>query len=150
MLCVKCKKNQATNIYERMTDGSFRTQYYCAACYQKRFLVVEESGKEASVCSRCGRTAEDFLSFGLVGCEECYRTLSASVMPAVIRMQGREKHCGKTPAGTDTFDDLEVRRRELKAEVEKRLRERDFEYARKYLQELKEVNSALGKRGGKL
>lgn len=146
MLCCKCKKNQATNTCEKSVDGKKRTEYYCSDCYRRLFIAADDASPsgEFAVCPRCGTTTEDFRAGGLVGCAECYRFLAAEVIPAVIRMQGREAHCGKVPKKrAQSREELERRRKDLQAEVEKRLRARDFEQARKYSEELKDVNVAL-------
>lgn len=148
MLCCACKKNQATNMYERSADGKKRTEYYCSDCYRRLFITADgfPATGELAVCPRCGTTTKDFLSHGVVGCEECYVHLAAEVIPAVVRMQGREAHCGKRPknGAERKREELETRRKKLKAEVEKRLRAGDYESARKYSEELKDVNAALG------
>lgn len=94
MLCCSCKKNQATNIHEKITDGRKQTEYYCADCYRRLFLSATQ---KSDVCPVCGRTAKEFSSTGLVGCGACYKYLVNVVAPVVLRMQGADKHVGKTP-----------------------------------------------------
>ena len=98
MLCCQCKKNQATNIYEKETDGVKSVSYYCTDCYSRLFLSASQhSGKKKSVCSVCGTTEEEFQKTGLVGCASCYQELESCVLASVIGMQGIETHAGKVP-----------------------------------------------------
>ncbi len=102
MLCCSCKKNQATNIYRKITDGKKQTEYYCADCYRRLFISTAktETPKQLSVCPYCQTTAEDFLASGLVGCEKCYQYLAETIRPVIENMQGSKTHCGKTPTLT--------------------------------------------------
>lgn len=97
MLCCSCKKNQATNIHEKITDGRKQTEYYCADCYRRLFITAPLSASKNAVCPRCKTTAEEFFKSGLVGCEDCYSYLASSVEPVVLRMQGGDRHVGKRP-----------------------------------------------------
>lgn len=105
MLCEHCKQNQATNKYEKTVDGKKRAEFYCDDCF-RRLFISEESGfsldgdeksVQREVCPFCGTTAEEFMETGLCGCEKCYQTLAPVVVPAVIQMQGIERHVGKIP-----------------------------------------------------
>lgn len=97
MLCCSCKKNQATNIHEKTTDGRKQTEYYCADCYRRLFISAPSSAPKNAVCPRCKTTAEEFFRSGLVGCADCYTYLAAAVDPVVFRMQGGDRHVGKHP-----------------------------------------------------
>lgn len=110
MLCCHCKKNQALKTREKAVDGKIRTEYYCLDCYRRLFIsaddIPEQPGGpgQISVCPYCGTSEEDFRTRGLVGCAQCYVYLARAVIPAVIRMQGDEVHCGKTPAAAENSD----------------------------------------------
>ena len=102
MLCCHCKKNQATKTYDRITDGKKQTEYYCLDCYHRLFISIEADAAEGkggdrqiAMCPYCGTSEEDFRACGLVGCAQCYQSLSKAVIPVVIRLQGTETHCGK-------------------------------------------------------
>ena len=150
MLCSSCKKNQATNIYERITDGKKQTEYYCADCYRRLFHSAERSGEKAvnGVCSVCGYTAKEYFSSGLVGCEHCYKSLKNALYPSIQRMQGKDVHIGKTPQPVHALSPEEERRKALRLEVEMRIKNKDYKRANECLAELKELNLTLAK-GGK-
>ena len=59
MLCVNCKKNQATKTYERIRKGKPAVEYYCMACYAEKFLSALDTGVGISACPYCGTTAEE-------------------------------------------------------------------------------------------
>ena len=99
MLCVQCKKNQATKTYEQIKSGGKVTEYYCLDCYHRFFLDQQEveSDLALSACPYCGVTAEEFKNTKMVGCAYCYKMLGGAVMPEIIKMQGIKGHVGKCP-----------------------------------------------------
>lgn len=147
MLCRSCKKNQATNIYERITDGKKQTEYYCADCYHRLFHSTQNIEEKEVVCKACGCTAKEFLSSGLVGCEHCYTALKGFIEPSVKRMQGKEVHVGKTPAFSDVKTDVKDKIKALRSEVEACIKNRDYKRANECLAELKKLNLSLQEEG---
>ena len=145
MLCSSCKKNQATNIYERITDGKKQTEDYCADCYRRLFHSTENTRQNAEnlVCNVCGYTAKEYFASGLVGCEHCYEALKDALSPSIKRMQGKEEHVGKTPNPVKGISPLEERRKALRLEVEMRLKNKDYKRASECLAELKELNGSM-------
>lgn len=99
MQCFNCKENEATKTYEQVKNGKKSVSYYCLDCYHRLFLYVEEAeGEESlSACPYCGITLSEFKAKKLVGCAYCYRTMTADIMPMIIKMQGAEAHKGKNP-----------------------------------------------------
>ena len=113
MLCCHCKKNQATKTYDRITDGKKQTEYYCLDCYHRLFISIEADAAEGkggdrqiAMCPYCGTSEEDFRARGLVGCAQCYQSLSKAVIPVVIRLQGTETHCGKKPRNSGEREEM--------------------------------------------
>ena len=132
MLCGQCKKNQATKAYEQIKKGKKEVEYYCLECYQTLFLYVEEQTEnKQNVCPYCGTSVSELKRRNLVGCANCYKTLSATVTPIVIKMQGSETHQGKTVGETER-ERIERRCYELKTMAKKSYVENDFESAREY------------------
>lgn len=132
MLCGKCKKNQATKAYEQVKKGKKEVGYYCLDCYQKLFLYVEDNANtDGAVCPYCGVSVAEFKRRNLVGCANCYKTLSAVITPVIIKMQGGEVHKGKT-AYENSQEAIERRCYELKTMAKKCHSENDFEGAREY------------------
>lgn len=99
MLCLQCKKNQATKTYEQVKNGVKQTEYYCLDCYHRLFLCQQEAEGELalSACPYCGVTAAEFQKTKMVGCAYCYQMLEKTLWPEVIKMQGGKAHKGKKP-----------------------------------------------------
>ncbi len=147
MLCCHCKKNQAIKSHERQTDGKKRTEYYCLDCYRRLFLSADEGERapegQIAMCPYCGTSEEDFRTRGRVGCAQCYRYLARTVMPAIIRMQGDEVHCGKRREISDEREEMISRRDFLKDKIEEYMRARNYDAVKKCSDELKELKRAL-------
>ena len=154
MLCCHCKKNQATKTYDRITDGKKQTEYYCLDCYHRLFISIEADAAEGkggdrqiAMCPYCGTSEEDFRACGLVGCAQCYQSLSKAVIPVVIRLQGTETHCGKKPRNSGEREEMVRRRNLLKTRVEELIKNRSYEAAKMCSDELKRLNKLLYKEG---
>jgi protein-arginine kinase activator protein McsA len=121
MLCLQCKKNQATKTYEQIKNGVNQTEYYCLDCYHRLFLCQQEAEGEValSACPYCGTKAEEIKKTKMVGCAYCYHTLEKTVWQEVLKMQGAEAHKGKHPTLEDGLDAIAVGERGKKEAVEK-------------------------------
>ena len=129
MLCVNCKKNQATKTYEQIKKGKSETLYYCLECYHKFFLDAEENYElKRSACPYCGCTVAEFKKRNLVGCAYCYQTLQHAVTPVTIKFQGAEVHKGKPPFGKE--EKVRLMEYELKTIINKCTSEGNFERAK--------------------
>ncbi len=108
MLCLQCKKNQATKTYEQIKNGVKNTEYYCLDCYHRLFLCQQEAeGEEMlSACPYCGVTAQEFERTKMVGCAYCYRMMENVVLPAIVKMQGAKGHVGKFPTIEEGLEPL--------------------------------------------
>ena len=119
-LCIACKKNQPIVLYERKTVDGPKTEPYCLACYEKLFLTVEPEEAETralTVCPYCGSTVDELKKTGLVGCANCYKSMSGAVIPTVVRMQqgGKDAHRGKVSENVRRKSRAERRYEELLA-----------------------------------
>ena len=141
MLCQKCKKNQATKLYESVKNGNPTKEYFCLDCYDKLFRKEEypqaENGKE---CPYCGMQAETLKKRQLVGCAMCYQTLSAVTGAMVNKMQGEQTHDGKSPVGGQS-ERVARRCGELKLLIEKSNKEKNFSLSRTYTEQLIRLQS---------
>ena len=117
MLCIKCRKNQATKTYERVVGGEKREEFYCLSCFHESFLSVDvdgmEHGKTYSTCPYCNTSVETLQKTSLVGCAHCYQTIGVAAIPMVVRMQGVEAHRGKTASVPSQEEQVQLRRNEL-------------------------------------
>ena len=103
--------------------------------------------RQIAMCPYCGTSEEDFRACGLVGCAQCYQSLSKAVIPVVIRLQGTETHCGKKPRNSGEREEMVRRRNLLKTRVEELIKNRSYEAAKMCSDELKRLNKILYKEG---
>lgn len=155
MACGYCGKNQAVKTYEEIKNGKKQTEYYCLDCYHKLFLYTDGAEGESSLsaCPYCEMTVAEIRRTKLVGCANCYKMLSDSLLPSVVKMQGVKAHRGKTPPletdGTETgelFDEyrkqaverarFERRCNELEVIIAKLKAENNYEDAKGYADKL--------------
>ncbi len=143
MLCAKCKKNQATKTYELIKNGKTETTYYCLECYHNEFVYVDTE-TTFSVCPYCGTTAAQFKKTSLVGCAHCYETLAHVVFPLVSKMQGGERHRGKSAYATEE-ERIARRCNELDIMAKKHYLENDDKSAAVYEEK---IDALREKKGG--
>ncbi|MBE7085091.1 MAG: hypothetical protein E7368_03455 [Clostridiales bacterium] len=108
-------------------------------CYHKGFVYVEE-GEALSACPYCGTTVAQFKKSSLVGCAQCYQTLAHAVFPVITKMQGGEKHCGKSAYETESAR-IERRLNELNMMAKKYYRENDDKSAAVYEEKIDELRT---------
>ena len=142
MLCVNCKKNQATKTYERIRKGKPAVEYYCMACYAEKFLSALDTGVGISACPYCGTTAEEIKKRNLVGCAKCYDAMETVLYPIVTAFQGEEAHTGKKPLGGEA-ERVARRYYELSTIYQKRIDEKDEEGANLYKQRMTALKSGV-------
>ncbi len=143
MLCLQCKKNQATKTYEQVKNGVKNTEYYCLDCYHRLFLCQQEaeSDETLSACPYCGTTAQEFEKTKMVGCAYCYQMMASVVLPAVVKMQGSKGHVGKSPTLEEDLEPL-LPSEKAKAEAFRRTK------FRRQCRELEMIIEKLQKDGG--
>lgn len=148
MLCQNCKKNEANMHMKRIINGRAEEFHLCADCarslgYTGSFSDFglgfgdllsdflgrnEASSLQSQKCHICGKSFEDIVSDGKVGCAECYNTFYDKLLPSLKRIHGNLKHTGKSPSGVfneNKSEDVSF----LKAELEKAVSEQNFELA---------------------
>lgn len=140
MLCVKCKKNQATKSYIDTKNPKRGAEYYCLDCYERTFGEADKETPSVLACPYCGVTAVEVKKRNIVGCAMCYETLKEVLAPLVCKFQGENTHTGKSPAGGERED---IRRRcyELKSLADKLNDDGDFDGARAYIERLSALQS---------
>ena len=130
MLCIHCKKNQATKTYERLKNGKKEMEYYCLSCY--RYAVAEQEDlSPRSACPYCGTTIAELKKRNLVGCAQCYTTLAHALQPTIQKMQGATSHVGARPFENDG-NKKQMRILELRTLAEKCYAENDDAAAARY------------------
>ena len=134
MLCNHCKKRQATKTREERIDGEKTSGYYCADCYHALFLSADEAKPSPSKCPYCGKSKENVLRSGLVGCAYCYQVFAKELIPVIIGAQGDRAHVGESPALTKQ-ERLQKRYEELQVLLLESTEAADLEKVKEYSKE---------------
>lgn len=125
MLCDECKKNQATYHSIKKINGVTTEKHLCYECHMKQAekelpfgvdglfsgfknLFSMPTHRAAYRCSVCGTTSDEFLETGFVGCQNCYKDLSAVIMPVVSKVQNDTHHVGKSPYGIGSSSENDI------------------------------------------
>lgn len=169
MLCERCKENEANVHIAKIINGVKQQLNLCEKCakeigsfngYTDMNLVspftfqnilsgimdyisqpVEKGNDYIPVCRSCGTSYKEFREKGLVGCSECYKNLSSTLMPVIKSVQGNIHHVGKIPkkAGKDILDKNRIL--ELKEELQKAITLEEYERAAEIRDEIKEIQN---------
>ena len=99
MACKICNRTDALKTYTLRNGLQGKTEEYCANCYNRLFLDEKKADEETSfsACPYCGTTVAELQKTKMTGCGYCYRMLYDSVLPVIVKMQGKKAHNGKTP-----------------------------------------------------
>ena len=112
MLCIRCKKEQATLFYTQNINGKETSAALCRACAKQAGLggtnifaplfhtanKAQPSASNEKRCNLCGLGWKDILSMGKVGCPTCYDTFHDELRDTIRSIHGSAKHCGMTPS----------------------------------------------------
>lgn len=164
MLCQNCKKNEATMHLKRIVNGTSSQEHLCADCarslgYGDAFSGLgmsfgdilgdifgkgEIAGAGSSLkCPMCGKTFDEIIASGTVGCAECYATFYEKLLPSLRKIHGRAAHVGKSPVKTN---DVAALLDELNEKMRTAVSEQNFELAA----QLRDKISALSDEGADL
>jgi len=114
MLCMICKKNEATVHMTDIHDNQKHEMHICPECAKKQGILIkaqdalagliekfgEAAAKEAEKipnlrCPKCGATYEDFRKRGRLGCPHDYEVFEEALKPLLVRIHGATEHVGK-------------------------------------------------------
>jgi len=165
MKCQKCKVNDATTHIKRIVNGKYTEYILCADCAHEMgfdnvldtsmpdmfggfiksiFSAALPSRSQATRCPVCASSYGDIKNTGKVGCAACYEIFYDELLPSVKGIHGNTQHCGKvSKTYLDTEGDVENVESEptlesLKAELEKAVKEQNFELAAELRDKIKE------------
>lgn len=162
MICQKCRKNKATTTITQNINGHVTVGHYCSECASKMGIASVGSvlgsmlggmfadfvqPLETEKCRVCGRSFNDFTRYGKAGCPNCYIQFYPQLLPTLRRVHGKAAHIGKRPArlaagkaGEQAATAQETGAAKidsLKAELEKAVREQEYERAAQLRDEIK-------------
>ncbi len=165
MKCQKCGANNANTHVKTVINGEFREYDLCSDCAKKMgytnlfgdmqdefssflgsfFGNALPARTQATRCEFCGSTYSDIAKSGHVGCAHCYETFGDELQPLIRRIHGNTTHCGKNSRIADKSKSEkspeEVKQdkiKKLRAELDKAVKEQNFEYAAELRDKIKE------------
>lgn len=169
MKCQKCKIKNATTQVKRIINGEYEEYMLCADCaHEMGFDNVFDSAmpdmfggliksifgtalparSQATRCPSCSSTFGDITNTGKVGCAKCYEVFFSELLPSIRRIHGNTAHCGKSPESPAIAEKSAEEKNEtvtveaLKAELEKAIKEQNFEYAAELRDRIKEMEES--------
>lgn len=166
MICELCKVNHATLHLTEITNGTKKEIHVCQPCGQKKGLVqnftfslsdviskfidpqIGKAIKEAETlkCMRCGISYAEFRSKARFGCANDYEIFRAGVVPLLEKIHGSTVHCGKVPSTAETAHQKENELIKLRRELDKAVKQEDYERAAKLRDDIKGAEEERNKK----
>jgi protein arginine kinase activator len=157
MLCCVCKQKEAKVHLTQIADEKVQKVDLCEECAKEKGVhdptgfsladlllglgnapetPVAADGAELS-CPRCGFTQADFKKTGRLGCSDCYATFADGLGGMLKSMHKGVRHVGKTPTALRRTREASDRLATLQREMEKAIKEEQFEQAARLRDEIK-------------
>ena len=148
MRCEKCKKNAATVVMQKSSNGMKSDLYLCDECsgdieisllienifnsfLGKAYTTSQEVKRTAAqpTCSNCGITFEQIRQDGILGCAMCYQSFYSILEPLLINTHAAIMHEGKFPkrAGVHLKRERDISK--LRAYMQQAIDEENFDRA---------------------
>ncbi len=178
MLCQHCKAKEATNHYKTMINGKKEEAYLCADCahalgYDRmmeemglgfgmgfgsmlgNFLSAASPSISTALagverCNHCGASFHDIVSWGMVGCGDCYDQFRDRLMPSIENLHGHAVHNGKVAkkATIEVKEELTEKERLEKA-MQSAVERQDFELAAELRDKIRALENSNQQSGEK-
>lgn len=168
MKCQKCGANNANTHVKTIINGEFKEYDLCSNCAKKMgytnvfsdmedefsnflgsfFGNVLPARTQATRCEFCGTTYPEIAKTGHVGCAKCYDVFADELYPSIRRIHGNTTHCGKNSKRAENAkaekpveQSKEDKIKALKAELDKAVKEQNFEHAAELRDKIKEMEA---------
>ncbi len=162
MQCDLCNKNPATVHLTEIINDKVTELHICQGCAQAKtqelkqqlsapellggLIDIEGIRPKATAlrCPTCKMTYSDFKKAGRLGCEQCYVTFKANLLPILRKVHGSVSHQGKTPGVTTKAkktSSAASRLKELKERLERAIKMEEYEAAARLRDEIKRLES---------
>ena len=168
MKCQKCGANNANTHVKPIINGEFKEYDLCSDCAKKMgytnvfsdmedefsnflgsfFGNVLPARTQATRCEFCGTTYPEIAKTGHVGCAKCYDVFADELYPSIRRIHGNTTHCGKNSKRAENAkaekpveQTKEDKIKALKAELDKAVKEQNFEHAAELRDKIKEMEA---------
>ena len=180
MLCDNCGKREANVRYSENINGRKKELHLCEECSKKLGIenmdfnmpidfssffggLLEDFGTNDFMplfnevkqlkCDNCGYTFEDIVNTGKLGCENCYSVFEDRLDPIIKKIQGSNKHVGRTGKIIDSKITEKINNKDSKTEnnkdvskveklqndLKKAIKEEKYEEAAKIRDEIKKL-----------
>ena len=180
MLCDNCGKREANVRYSENINGRKKELHLCEECSKKLGIenmdfnmpidfssffggLLEDFGTNDFMplfnevkqlkCDNCGYTFEDIVNTGKLGCENCYSVFENRLDPIIKKIQGSNKHVGRTGKIIDSKISEKINNKDSKTEnnkdvskvkklqndLKKAIKEEKYEEAAKRRDEIKKL-----------
>lgn len=167
MKCQICGKREATVHYKELKDDMVEEMHICDVCADEKGFGNAEKKEDFSFpdllggmadeeapeggeagrpvrCDRCGLTYLEFKASGRLGCAGCYQAFRAPIVPLLRRIHGSDRHIGKMPSGGGQPDEKAWEIRRLKEDLDRVVREENFEEAARIRDEIRKLEGSDG------
>ena len=180
MLCDNCGKREANVRYSENINGRKKELHLCEECSKKLGIenmdfnmpidfssffggLLEDFGTNDFMplfnevkqlkCDNCGYTFEDIVNTGKLGCENCYSVFEDRLDPIIKKIQGSNKHVGRTGKIIDSKISEKINNKDSKTEnnkdvskveklqndLKKAIKEEKYEEAAKIRDDIKKI-----------
>jgi len=153
MQCQICNKRTATIHLTEISEGVRTEMHICEHCATEQGIAAQSqisvndllsnllasqpsddellaSADDVSVCPSCGFTLDRLRKEGTLGCPHDYEVFQHSLLPLIERAHnGSSTHCGKVPSKIPAETKQLAELSQLRQELEKAVRNEDYERA---------------------
>lgn len=156
MNCSHCGKASASVFFKQIVNNQVSELALCPDCAKKAASSAQGvspvfdllsglgSWQEAPErrlarlqCPSCGLRYPEFRETGRLGCAECYEAFSEPLAEVLKHIHGSARHAGKSPSASSSPSRKEAPSSDLRAELDKAIREERFEDAARLRDRLK-------------
>ena len=172
MLCQNCHQNEATVHLTQILDGKAEKYHLCEACaaqkgidvhadpvdlggmmeklknqlaHLKEDLEAPRAAPGPAVCPSCGMTRTEILKKGRLGCDRCYETFAAEMLPVVVSLQHGDQHLGKVPRRSSARLKNSVEAARLRRDLDQAVAGENYELAAKLRDQIKALPADEGR-----
>ncbi|AZN38460.1 UvrB/UvrC motif-containing protein [Paenibacillus albus] len=171
MLCQECDKKPATLHFTKIVNGEKTEFHICESCARERGEGIPGTANGFSIhsllsglldfepvgtmnalgakpaqqlrCDNCGLTYTQFSKMGRFGCSNCYTQFGSKLDPILKRVHGNTTHVGKIPKRTGVQIQLKREIDELKADLNMRIEQQEFETAAELRDRIRELERKI-------
>ncbi len=171
MHCQECGTRQATLHFTKIVNGEKTEFHICESCAREKGEIVPGTSGGFSIhsllsglidfdtaskvqsgvskatqplrCEECGMTYTQFSKAGRFGCSSCYEYFNDRLNPLFKKVHGSTTHVGKIPKRGGSQIQVKRQLDDLKAELQKRIIDEEFEEAATLRDQIRELEKGL-------